>query len=57
MLTGILPFSQSTEILKGRVKLLLDSQFVTSVLPKPSPDFQFLDLLVAASCVAFLSMS
>lgn len=49
MLTGILPFSHSTEILKGKVKLLLDNQFVTSVLPKPVSAFQFLDLLLAPS--------
>lgn len=57
MLTGILPFSHSKEILKGKIKLLLDSQLVTSVLPKPVPAFQFLDLLLAPSCIALLSMS
>lgn len=57
MLTGILPFPHSTEILKGKVKLFIDSQFVTSVLPKLVPAFQFLDLLLAPSCVTLLSMS
>lgn len=57
MLTGILPFSHSAEILKGKVKLLLDRQFVISVLPKPVLAFQLLDLLLAPSCIALLSMS
>lgn len=59
MLTGIFPFSHSTEVLKGKAKLLLDSQFVTSVLPKPTPASHFLGLLLSPAallCFALLSM-